>query len=96
MLGTMTVPVLNASQAAEWDARARTEALIPSRVLMEAAGRAIAAVAAREYPDPIRAGVIVAAGPGNNGGDGWVAARALEALGIPVWVAEIDRERSPD
>lgn len=96
MLGTMTVPVLNASQAAEWDARARTEAHIPSRVLMEAAGRAVAAAVAREYPGALRAGIIVAAGPGNNGGDGWVAARALAALRAQVWVAETDRERSPD
>ena len=96
MLGTMNVPVLNASQATEWDALARTEARIPSRVLMEAAGRAVAAAAAREYPADVRAGVIVAAGPGNNGGDGWVAARALAALGVPVWVAEIDHGRSPD
>lgn len=96
MLGTMTVPVLNALQAAEWDTRARTEAEIPSRVLMEAAGRAVAAAAARECGAALRAGVIVAAGPGNNGGDGWVAARALRALGVPVWAAEIDRGRSPD
>lgn len=96
MLGTMTLPVLNASQAAAWDALARTEAHIPSRVLMEAAGRAVASAVAREYPGALRAGVIVAAGPGNNGGDGWVAARALAALGVPVWAAETDRERSPD
>jgi hydroxyethylthiazole kinase-like uncharacterized protein yjeF len=96
MLGTMTIPVLNASQAAEWDDRARTRALIPSRVLMEAAGRAVAAAAAREYPAALGVGVLVAAGPGNNGGDGWVAARALAALGVRVWVAETDRERSPD
>ena len=43
---TPRIPVLNAPQAAEWDARARTEARIPSRVLMEAAGRAVAQLAA--------------------------------------------------
>src|SRR2546422_2917330 len=27
---------------------------------------------------------------GNNGGDGWVAARALHAAAVPVWVAALD------
>jgi len=89
------IPVLNAAQAADWDARARTAHAIPSRVLMEAAGRATADVLAREYPGPLVDGVLVVAGHGNNGGDGWVVARALAAVGVPVFAAEIDKERSP-
>lgn len=90
------IPVLTAVQAAEWDERARRQANIPSRVLMEAAGRAVAWVIAREYPDELRAGVLLAAGHGNNGGDGWVAARALRAAGARVWAVEVPNERSPD
>ncbi len=90
------LPVLDAAQAAEWDARARTEARIPGRVLMEAAGRAVAQIVAARYPDAVGRGVFVAVGHGNNGGDGWVAARALRAAGARVWVAEVDQARSPD
>ncbi|MDP3910412.1 MAG: NAD(P)H-hydrate epimerase, partial [Gemmatimonadales bacterium] len=73
---------------------ARTQYRIPSRVLMESAGRACAHVVVAAYPAITEigggGGVLVAAGAGNNGGDGWVIARALHAAGIPVWVAAAD------
>jgi len=57
---------------------------------METAGRAAASVLLAEFPAAQTGGVLVAAGAGNNGGDGWVLARALHAGGIPVWVAALD------
>lgn len=86
----MTIPVLSAAEAAAWDAMARTQYRVPSRVLMETAGRAVAHVLLTEFPAALQGGVLIAAGAGNNGGDGWVMARALHAAGVPVWVAAVD------
>src|SRR5580704_5101251 len=65
---------------------------MPGTELMERAGRAVAdAVAARHA---VRQRVVVIAGPGNNGGDGFVAARILAGRGYQVRVllaGEMDR-----
>lgn len=50
--------------------------------LMERAGQAVAAAALRRFPGALR--FVVLCGPGNNGGDGYVAARALRAAGAAV------------
>jgi len=57
---------------------------------METAGRAVAQVLVSEFRNVVSGGVLIAAGAGNNGGDGWVVARALNAAGIPVWVVAVD------
>ncbi|OYV67233.1 MAG: NAD(P)H-hydrate epimerase, partial [Gemmatimonadetes bacterium 21-71-4] len=90
------VPVLSAAEAGEWDRLAREYAKIPSRVLMESAGRAVAAAVAQEFGPRLSQGVVVACGTGNNGGDGYVAARALAALGVSVTAVALPGDPSPD
>ena len=71
------------------DARAQRLG-VPGETLMEEAGRAVAAVALAMLGDADmrRPGlVLVLAGPGNNGGDGHVAARHLAAAGVRSVVA---------
>ena len=58
---------------------------IPSLDLMENAGRAVADAAIRMVGPGSRA--LVLCGPGNNGGDGFVAARLLALRGLDVALA---------
>jgi len=57
---------------------------VPSLALMENAGTAVAEFVVSRYPSAERIGVIC--GKGNNGGDGFVAARKLKASGKEVRV----------
>ena len=54
--------------------------------LMEIAGLAVAQVVKREYDSEKYKSVIILCGPGNNGGDGLVAARYLTLFGYEVKV----------
>lgn len=81
------VRVVSSTESAARDASA-IAAGIPSRALMQRAGAAAAAEIALRYRDQLGAGVLVLAGPGNNGGDAWVVARALASAGVPVRVVE--------
>jgi hydroxyethylthiazole kinase-like uncharacterized protein yjeF len=75
--------ILTVAETAAAD-KATIAAGTPGFTLMRRAGEAVAnAVQARWSPRP----VVVLCGPGNNGGDGFVAAEVLAAAGWPVSVA---------
>lgn len=78
--------VATAEQMREFDRRTAEEFGVPSLVLMENAGRHVAETAARMLGSPHERRVVIVAGSGNNGGDGFVAARHLHDAGAVVSV----------
>jgi hydroxyethylthiazole kinase-like uncharacterized protein yjeF len=79
----MARPILTAAKMREAEARAIAAGTAETE-LMERAGRALAD-AVRLYIGP--RSTLILCGPGNNGGDGYVAARYLKEAGYPVRVA---------
>lgn len=88
------IPVLSPDQSEAWDRQAEA-AGVSRATLMSAAGQAVASVVATRFAAAGLRGVLIAVGAGNNGGDGWVAARALHRAGFAVWVASVQGDRSP-
>ncbi len=82
------IPIITPAQATAWDAAAEQDGR-PLRMLMESAGRAVADMVLWNCSEEAHEGVLVATGRGNNGGDGWVAARLLHRLGYPVTVVSL-------
>jgi hydroxyethylthiazole kinase-like uncharacterized protein yjeF len=80
--------ILTVAEMAAAD-QAAARAGIPTLELMEAAGAAVAACAHSRWG---RRPVVVLCGPGNNGGDGFVAARLLAGAGWPVRLALLGEE----
>lgn len=80
----MGISVLTSEQMTRADQLAIEEYGIPGILLMEAAARGIAREVRRLYPGTGR--VLILAGPGNNGGDGFAAARLLHHDGLDVEV----------
>ena len=84
------IPILSRAQMRGFDAHAIATCHVPSLVLMENAGRGATDVIERELlgkraKDRV---VLVVAGTGNNGGDGFVVARHLATRGahVQVWL----------
>lgn len=80
--------VLTARQMAEAD-RLTVAAGISEFRLMERAGSAVADVCLACLADTEKGRTVVLCGPGNNGGDGFVAARLLRGAGHDVAVAAV-------
>jgi ADP-dependent NAD(P)H-hydrate dehydratase / NAD(P)H-hydrate epimerase len=82
--------VLTAAEARAVEELAVAEQGVSLATLMQAAGTAVASEIAERVPE---GDLVVLAGPGNNGGDGWVAARELHTGGRTVSVLSV---RGPD
>ena len=79
---------LTVAEVRELDRFTIEEVGLPGRLLMETAGfGAFCILIERLAPDPASAPVLVAAGKGNNAGDGFVVARFLASQSLPVRVA---------
>ncbi len=89
------VRVVTSAESSALDA-STINAGVPSRALMERAGSSAAAEIALRFRNRLDSGALVFAGPGNNGGDAWVIARALYASGVSVRVVEPVPAASPD
>ena len=81
--------ILTATEMGAADRRTVEEFGTPLGALMEAAGGAVAAFCLRQYPAASR--ITVLCGKGNNGGDGFVAARVLAKAGKTVQVVLLGR-----
>ncbi|MGH8011491.1 MAG: NAD(P)H-hydrate epimerase, partial [Candidatus Binataceae bacterium] len=78
--------LLNAAQSRELDSLSQRKYGVASYALMSRAGAAVADAVALRWPAALGRGVLVIAGKGNNGGDGFSSARRLLDLGGAVRV----------
>jgi ADP-dependent NAD(P)H-hydrate dehydratase / NAD(P)H-hydrate epimerase len=83
------VKLFTAAQMRQADEQT-VQAGIPLQKLMERAGQAVAEAATRRFPSAER--FLLLCGKGNNGGDGYVAARFLKQAGKHVSVLELSSE----
>src|SRR5712692_10560375 len=78
--------LLNAAESRELDRLSQDKYGIASYSLMTRAGEAVAGALVHRWPNALAGDVLVVAGKGNNGGDGFVAARWLLERGSKVCV----------
>ncbi|MGB2796486.1 MAG: NAD(P)H-hydrate epimerase [Phycisphaerae bacterium] len=83
----MEEPVATRDEIRAFDRYAIEVLGLPGIVLMENAGRQIAEAARAMLAGRAKSRVVILAGPGNNGGDGFVVARHLAIAGIRPEVA---------
>jgi len=92
----MRHPVYTSSQIRAIDAHTITELGIAGPALMEMAAWACARELMTAFGDEAARGVVIVAGKGNNGGDGYVIARMLHGAGVPVRAVGLPGEHSPE
>src|SRR5260370_37606290 len=76
--------LLNTTESRELDRLSQDKYGIASYSLMTRAGEAVAGALVRRWPNALAGAVLVLAGKGNNGGDGFIAARWLLERGSKV------------
>ncbi|MCX8997639.1 NAD(P)H-hydrate dehydratase [Rhizobiaceae bacterium BDR2-2] len=89
MIKKQAIPILSPQAMAAVDLAAARSG-IDSYGLMVRAGHAVAAAALKRFPPALR--FVVLAGPGNNGGDAYVAAKALAGSGIETILHHFGRQ----
>lgn len=86
-------PLLTAAEMHECDRLAIKDLRIPGIVLMENAGRGVTTAIEKEFGPLLRKNILIFCGKGNNGGDGFVAARHLLNRGAYVTVVLMGSSR---
>jgi hydroxyethylthiazole kinase-like uncharacterized protein yjeF len=89
------VPILDRAASRSLDEAMASRLGVPTILLMEhaslgLAGEILDRIESGQFPRPTAARpCLILCGPGNNGGDGWAAARHLALEGVPVRIAEL-------
>jgi NAD(P)H-hydrate repair Nnr-like enzyme with NAD(P)H-hydrate epimerase domain len=89
----ITTPVYTTDQIRKIERNAFSS--VPSYVLMERAGRTISDLTISEIPQG-KNRVLILAGPGNNGGDAYIAASNLQSTGFEVTVVSVGESQKKD